>query len=430
MSDRKICVVGMGYVGLPLAVAFGLKQRVVGFDINKDRIIALRNNNDSTNETDNDELLNADVEYTSDFAKIKECDFIIVAVPTPVNDSKIPDMTALRAASKTVGENLSAGSIVVYESTVYPGVTEDICAPILEKESGLVWGKDFKIGYSPERINPGDKKHTLSKIVKIVSAQDEATLDVVAQVYGSIITAGVHRAQNIKTAESAKVIENIQRDLNIALMNELSVIFNKIGVDTLDVIDAACTKWNFNRYFPGLVGGHCIGVDPFYMTYLAQKLGIHPKVILAGRETNDGMSKYVAELVLKGLNYAGLVLKDTTVLLMGLTFKENVPDKRNSRAFDLVSYLREYSVNVIGCDPMIPYGEVNGDGDGVVVENIPFDKIEKFDCVILVNGHDDFKNISLDVLISKMNHPPILIDVKSFYSKKEAMKKGFVYKSL
>lgn len=430
MSNRKICVVGMGYVGLPLAVAFGLKQRVIGFDINKDRIIALQNNNDSTKETDKDELLNADVEYTSDSAKIKECDFIIVAVPTPVNDSKIPDMTALRAASKTVGENLSAGSIVVYESTVYPGVTENICAPILEKESGLVWGKDFKIGYSPERINPGDKKHTLSKIVKIVSAQDEATLDVVAQVYGSIITAGVHSAQNIKTAESAKVIENIQRDLNIALMNELSVIFNKIGVDTLDVIDAACTKWNFNRYLPGLVGGHCIGVDPFYMTYLAQKLGIHPKVILAGRETNDGMSKYVSELVLKGLNHAGLVLKDTTVLLMGLTFKENVPDKRNSRAFDLVNYLREYSVNVIGCDPMIPYGEVNGEREGVVVENIPFDKLEKFDCAILVNGHDDFKNISLDVLMSKMNRTPILIDVKSFYSKKEAIEKGFVYKSL
>ena len=430
MSDHKICVVGMGYVGLPLAVAFGLKQRVIGFDINKDRIIALQNNHDSTNEADKYELLSTDVEYTSDATKMKECNFIIVAVPTPVNDSKIPDMTALRSASKTVGENLSAGSIVVYESTVYPGVTEDICAPILEKESGLVCGRDFKIGYSPERINPGDKKHTLSKIVKIVSAQDEATLDVVEKVYGSIITAGIHSAQSIKTAESAKVIENIQRDLNIALMNELSVIFNKIGVDTLDVIDAACTKWNFNRYLPGLVGGHCIGVDPFYMTYLAQKLGIHPKVILAGRETNDGMSKYVAELVLKGLNYAGLVLKNTTVLLMGLTFKENVPDKRNSRAFDLVKYLREYSVNVIGCDPMIPYGEISGDRDGVVIANIPFDKIEKFDCAILVNGHDDFKNISLDVLISKMNQPPILIDVKNFYSKKEAMGKGFVYKSL
>jgi len=430
MSGRKICIVGMGYVGLPLAVAFGLKQRVIGFDINKDRIIALQNNNDSTNEANKEELLNTDVEYTSDPAKIRECDFIIVAVPTPVNDSKIPDMTALRSASKTVGANLSAGSIVVYESTVYPGVTEDICGPILEKESGLVCGKDFKIGYSPERINPGDRNHTLSKIVKIVSAQDEATLEVVSQVYGSIITAGVHRAKNIKTAESAKVIENIQRDLNIALMNELSVIFNKIGVNTLDVIDAACTKWNFNRYLPGLVGGHCIGVDPFYMTYLAQKLGIHPKVILAGRETNDGMSKYVSESILKGLNHAGLVLKDTTVLVMGLTFKENVPDKRNSRAFDLVSYLREYSVNVIGCDPMIPYGEVNGEREGVVVENIPFDKIEKFDCAVLVNGHDDFKNISLDVLMSKMNRIPILVDVKSFYSEEEALEKGFVYKSL
>ncbi len=426
--DRKICVVGLGYVGLPLAVAFGKKHRVVGFDINKERINALRAGIDLTNETSSHELANSDVDYVFDPSKIRECDFIIVAVPTPVNEANIPDLTAVQSASSLVGRNLSKNAIVVYESTVYPGVTEDICKPILEKESGMECGVDFKIGYSPERVNPGDKEHTIDKIVKIVSGMDDDTLEVVAQVYGSVITAGVYKAPNIKTAEAAKVIENIQRDLNIALINELSIIFQKVGIDTREVINAACTKWNFHRYFPGLVGGHCIGVDPFYMTYLAVHLGIHPKVILAGRETNNAMSKFVSEMALKELNKIGRIFKDTTVLVMGLTFKENVPDRRNSKAFDVVKYLRDFDVNVIACDPLLEEGIIAAENQKVL--NVNFDEIEQFDCALLINGHDQFKAITLDVLKSKMRKNPILIDLKSFYSRDEAIKKGFVYRNL
>ncbi len=428
MEDRKICVVGLGYVGLPLAVEFGKKGKIIGFDINKDRVELLRQYKDITNETTEADLRAAQVEYTNQPSKIRECDFIIVAVPTPVNNQRVPDLSAVKSASATVGQNLAEGSIVVYESTVYPGVTEDICVPILEKESGMVCGKDFKVGYSPERINPGDREHTLNKIVKIVSGMDKETLDIVAGVYERVITAGVYRAENIKTAEAAKVIENIQRDLNIALMNELSIIFSRVGIDTRKVIDAAGTKWNFHRYFPGLVGGHCIGVDPYYLTYLALSKGIHPKVILAGRDTNDGMSKYVAEMVLKELNHAGHVLKNSSVLVMGLTFKENVPDKRNSRAFDVIEYLRDYSVNIIGCDPMLEAGLIQYEGHEV--QNYRFDDVGSFDCVLLINGHDQFKSISLDALKSKMSKKPILIDVKSFYSKHDALEKGFSYRNL
>ncbi|MDX9702797.1 MAG: nucleotide sugar dehydrogenase [Candidatus Auribacterota bacterium] len=425
---RRICVVGLGYVGLPLAVAFGKSQHVVGFDINEARVAALRKGIDLTNETSNDDLASCDVEYVSDPKRIRDCNFIIVAVPTPVNEAKIPDLTAVKSASVLVGKNLSKNSVVVYESTVYPGVTEDICKPILEQESGLRCGVDFKIGYSPERVNPGDKEHTIDKIVKIVSGMDDETLDIVAQVYGSVIKAGVYKAPNIKTAEAAKVIENIQRDLNIALINELAIIFHKVGIDTREVINAACTKWNFHRYFPGLVGGHCIGVDPFYMTYLAVHLGIHPKVILAGRDTNDAMSKYVSEMALIELNKIGRVFKDTTVLIMGLTFKENVPDKRNSKAFDVVKYLRDFDVNVIGYDPLLEEGIVAGDNQKVL--NVDFNEIEPFDCALLINGHNQFKEITLDVLKSKMRSNPILIDLKSFYSRNEALEKGFVYRNL
>ena len=424
----KICVVGLGYVGLPLAVAFGKKQHVLGFDVNKNRIESLRKGIDLTNETSFDDFKESDILFTTDPLKIKECDFIIIAVPTPVNEARIPDLTALRLASATVGANLSKNSIVVYESTVYPGVTEDICMPVLEKKSGLKCGVDFKIGYSPERINPGDKEHTINKIIKIVSGMDEDTLEIVADVYNQIIDAGVFKASNIKTAEAAKVIENIQRDLNIALMNELSIIFNKIGLDTREVIDAACTKWNFNRYLPGLVGGHCIGVDPYYMTHLAIHLGIHPKVILAGRETNDGMSKYVVERVIIELNKVGRVFKDSKVLVMGLTFKQNVPDIRNSRAFDVISHLRDFSVNVIGCDPLLDEGIISMFGQKIL--NIPFDEVDDFDCVLVINGHDEFKNITLDLLKSKMKPNPIIIDIQSFYSKTEAIEKGFTYFNL
>ncbi|MCB1195025.1 nucleotide sugar dehydrogenase [bacterium] len=426
--QRKICVVGLGYVGLPLAVAFGKKGKIIGFDINASRIEALRSGKDLTNETSEQELKAADIEFTCDPQMIGGSDFIIVAVPTPVNEAKIPDLAAVKSASSLVGKFMKRGSIVVYESTVYPGVTEDVCVPILEKESGMKCGRDFKIGYSPERINPGDKEHSLEKIIKIVSGMDKETLDCVSTVYGSIIAAGVYPVKTIKTAEAAKVIENIQRDLNIALMNELAIIFEKIGICTRDVIDAACTKWNFHRYHPGLVGGHCIGVDPFYMTYLALQVGIHPKVILAGRDTNDGMSKFVAEMVLKELNKAGHVLKNTTVLIMGLTFKENVPDKRNSRAFDVVRYLREFSINVIGCDPLLPEEIVKGETEEVI--NLPFEKIKSYDCVLLINAHAPFKSITLEQLKSKMHKFPILIDLKSAYSKEEALQKGFIYKTL
>lgn len=427
-TDRKICVVGLGYVGLPLAGAFGRKEHVLGFDINKARIESLKNGIDLTNEISFDDLKKADIYFTDDPAQIKEYDFIIIAVPTPVNEARIPDLTAVKSASAIVGANLSKNSIVVYESTVYPGVTEDICVPILEEKSGLKCGIDFKIGYSPERINPGDKEHTINKIVKIVSGMDNETLQAVADVYNKIIDVGVYKASDIKTAEAAKVIENIQRDLNIALMNELSVIFDKIGIDTREVIDAACTKWNFHRYLPGLVGGHCIGVDPYYMTYLAIHLGIHPKVILAGRDTNDGMSKYIVERVIIELNKAGRVFKDAAVLVMGLTFKQNVPDIRNSRAFDVIKHLRDFSVNVIACDPLLDEGIISMSGQKVL--NMPFEEIDKFDCALVINGHDQFKNITLDVLKSKMNQKPIIVDIQSFYSKKDAVEKGFVYLNL
>jgi len=427
-TDRKICVVGLGYVGLPLAVAFGKKQHVLGFDVNNSRIESLKKGIDLTNETSFDDLKEADILFTTDPVKIKEYDFIIIAVPTPVNDARIPDLTAVRSASATVGANLSANSIVVYESTVYPGVTEDICMPILEDQSGLKCGVDFKIGYSPERINPGDKEHTINKIVKIVSGMDDETLQIVADVYSQIIDVGVFKASNIKTAEAAKVIENIQRDLNIALMNELSIVFNKIGIETREVVEAACTKWNFNRYLPGLVGGHCIGVDPYYMTHLAIHLGIHPKVILAGRDTNDGMSKYVVERVIIELNKVGRVFKESKVLVMGLTFKQNVPDIRNSRAFDVIRHLRDFSVNVIGCDPLLDEGIISMSGQKIL--NMPFDEIDEFDCALVINGHNEFNNITLDVLKSKMKPNPIIIDIQSFYSKTEALEKGFAYFNL
>ncbi|MEW6536054.1 MAG: nucleotide sugar dehydrogenase [Candidatus Auribacterota bacterium] len=430
MSTRKICVVGLGYVGLPLAVAFGNKQHIVGFDINSKRISALKAGADETHEVSDAELAASDIEFTDNPELIAHCDFIVVAVPTPVDHSKTPDLTAVRSATAIVGRNLSKGAIVVYESTVYPGVTEDICIPILEQESGLKHGVDFKVGYSPERINPGDKEHTIDKIVKVISGADGESLEVIAAVYGEIILAGIHRAPNIKTAEAAKVIENIQRDLNIALMNELAIIFEKVGIETRKVIEAACTKWNFNRYFPGLVGGHCIGVDPYYLTHLALHLGIHPKVILAGRDTNDGMSKYVAEKVLKELIKAGKAPKEAHVLVMGLTFKENVPDMRNSRAFDVIRILREYTINVTGCDPLLHYGTV--EGEAVRVKNVPFDSIldGTVDCVLVINAHNVFKSITLDDLKRKMKTPPILVDLKSMFSKESALREGFSYNNL
>ncbi len=347
-----IAVVGLGYVGLPLAAAFGKQVPVIGFDISAAKIAELKSGHDSTGELSAADLAATRIDYTTDPSRLKEASFIIVTVPTPLSDDKKPDLGPLHSSSTSIGRNLSPGTIVVYESTVYPGVTEDFCVPILEQESGLECGRDFTVGYSPERINPGDKVHTVDKIIKVVSGQNAATLEVVAKVYELIVTAGVHRASSIKVAEAAKVIENTQRDLNIALMNELALIFDRMGIPTREVLEAAGTKWNFLKFTPGLVGGHCIGIDPYYLTYKAESIGYHPQVILAGRRINDGMGKYVAEMTIKKLIQADKPVKGCRVLVLGLTFKENVPDIRNTRVIDIIEELRSYGVEPLVCDPM------------------------------------------------------------------------------
>lgn len=428
LKDIRICVVGLGYVGLPLAVEFGKLQKVIGFDINKKKLDELREGTDSTGEMTSQELKKADIEYTSDEKKIGDANFIIVAVPTPITKAHAPDTSYLESSSRIIGKNIKKGTIVVYESTVYPGATEEVCVPIIEKASGLRCGKDFKVGYSPERINPGDKEHTVKNIVKVVSGMDEGSRETIAMVYGSIIRAGVFKAADIKTAEAAKVIENIQRDLNIALMNELSLIFERIGINTKDVIEAAGTKWNFHKYHPGLVGGHCIGVDPYYLTYKAQELGYQPQIILAGRAINEHMAKHVAELVVKGLSKAGKVLKESKVLLLGLTFKENVRDSRNSKAKDLIRELEKFNISVIGCDPCLSDEEVKRIFN---VKNICLENLKgKVDCVILATPHDIFKKITLEKMRSIMTEKPVLVDVKSLFGKISAEKAGFIYSSL
>ena len=343
---RKIAVVGLGYVGLPVAVAFGRKESVIGFDINKQRIAALQKGHDATGEVTSQELAETKILYTDSIDELRQADFFIVAVPTPVDEARIPDLTPMIKASITVGKALKKGDIVVFESTVYPGATEEDCVPHLERESGLKCGVDFTVGYSPERINPGDKEHTFTKIKKVVSGQDAKTLDIVAAVYESVVTAGVHRASSIKVAEAAKVIENTQRDLNIALMNELAVIFHRMGIDTVDVLEAAGTKWNFLPFRPGLVGGHCIGVDPYYLTHKAQKLGYNAEVILAGRRINDDMGKFVAQEAVKQILQAGLAIKGARVAVLGLTFKEDCPDLRNSKVIDIITELRSFGIDV------------------------------------------------------------------------------------
>ncbi|KIH71421.1 nucleotide sugar dehydrogenase [Salinicoccus roseus] len=344
--NRNIAVVGLGYVGLPVAVAFGKQHEVIGFDINEARIKELKNGHDRTNEVEDKDLKKANIKFTSDKNDLRDSDFIIIAVPTPINKNNQPDLTHLLKASKTVGSVLEKGAIVVYESTVYPGATEEDCIPVLEKHSNLMCGKDFYVGYSPERINPGDKEHTFETITKVVSGQTPEVLGVVAEVYDSVVKAGIHRAASIKVAEAAKVIENTQRDVNIALMNELAVIFNKIGIDTRDVLNAAGTKWNFLKFSPGLVGGHCIGVDPYYLTYKAQELGHHPDVILAGRRINDGMAKHIASSIIKEMLKKDISILGNTMTVLGLTFKENTPDLRNTKIIEVINELRDYGLNV------------------------------------------------------------------------------------
>lgn len=418
--DRKICVVGLGYVGLPLAVIFGKKQKVMGFDISKRKIEELKQGIESMGEVDPSELKRADIDFTSDARAIKKCDFIIVAVPTPVDDHNVPDMKYVEGASKVVGQNLAKDSIVVFESTVYPGVTEEICIPIIEKESGLKCGKDWKIGYSPERVNPGDKEHTIEKIKKVVSGMDKESLDIIAEVYGLVITAGIHKASSIKVAEAAKVIENTQRDLNIALMNELSLIFRKMGISTKEVIDAAATKWNFHRYTPGMVGGHCIGVDPYYLTYKAEELGYKPRVILAGRAINDSMARNIAELLIKEMIKKGVMINKSKVLILGLTFKENCKDARNSKTKDLIKELREYGVEVVAYEPHLSQEEV--DYEGFNIKNIPLVNVGKADAIIVTVPHEEFLLMKPEDYSSLLTSSKIIVDVKGFLNKSQFSK--------
>jgi UDP-N-acetyl-D-galactosamine dehydrogenase len=417
-------VVGLGYVGLPLAVSLAKHIRVVGFDINVKRVDELQRGIDRTGETLGGSLANPNISFTTDPQQLKQCRYVIVAVPTPVDDANVPDLSPVVGASQIVGENLSKGAIVIFESTVYPGVTEDICLPILEAKSGMKLG-EFKIGYSPERINPGDHEHSVDKIVKVVSGCDAETLEEVGALY-SLVAKSVFHAANIKTAEAAKVIENIQRDLNIALMNELSLIFARIGIHTEDVLAAAGTKWNFHKYHPGLVGGHCIGVDPYYLTYRAQQLGYHPQVILAGRYINDSMPIRVAEQVIRGLCQVGKPVRGATVLIMGLTFKENVPDIRNSKIHDTIKHLQSFGMNVIGCEPLVDAPTIK---KYFGVENVPFDQVTKTDAVVIANRHNVFREITLEQLKAKMT-PPVLVDIKNLFSRQAAVAAGFHYQSL
>jgi UDPglucose 6-dehydrogenase/UDP-N-acetyl-D-galactosamine dehydrogenase len=414
MKNKTVCIVGLGYVGLPLAEAFSSHLKTIAFDIDEEKVKRLSESNNEEN-----------IEFTADPSKIKQADFVLICVPTPVTKSKEPDLRYVKSAAEIVGQQLKKGVIVVLESTIYPGVTEEIIAPILdlENESGLKCGADFKIGYSPERINPGDEAHTLDKITKIVAGMDEETTEILAELYGLITN--VYKAKDIKTAEAAKVIENIQRDLNIALMNELAIIFHKMHLDTKSVLDAAATKWNFQPYKPGLVGGHCIPVDPYYLVYKAKELGYHPQVILAGRAINDYMPKHVAEMVIKGLNEVGKVIKGSTVLIMGLTYKENVPDTRESPVREIVKELKEFSVDVYGYDPLLTKEEI----EEFSVKAL--DELNaKVDCVVVTAAHDEFKKMKLEDIKKFMNDNPVLIDARGMFDEGEAKEKRFYYESL
>ncbi len=427
-KEEKISLVGLGYVGMPIAVAFAKKVDVIGYDLNAKKIELYKSGIDPTLEVGDEAIKNTTVEFTSDETKLREAKFHIVAVPTPVNDDHTPDLTPVEGASRILGRNLTKGSIVVFESTVYPGVTEDVCVPILEKESGLKCGVDFKIGYSPERINPGDKVHRLETIVKIVSGIDAETLDVVAKVYELVVEAGVHRAESIKVAEAAKVIENSQRDINIAFMNELSIIFNKMGIDTKAVLEAAGTKWNFLKFFPGLVGGHCIGVDPYYLTYKAEQLGYHSQVILAGRRINDDMGKYVAENVVKKLIAAGKNVKDAKVAILGFTFKENCPDTRNTRVIDIMNELGEYGIIPVVADPVADAEEGK---QHYGIEFVDINTVKDMDAVIIAVGHTEFMSFSMSDIDSMFangdNSGKVLVDVKGVLDRKEYTEAGYQY---
>jgi UDP-N-acetyl-D-glucosamine/UDP-N-acetyl-D-galactosamine dehydrogenase len=447
--EEKISLVGLGYVGMPIAVAFAKKVDVIGFDVNKQKIELYNNGIDPTKEVGNEVIKNTTVEFTSDESKLREAKFHIVAVPTPVREDRTPDLTPVESASRTLGKNLTKGSIVVFESTVYPGVTEDICVPILEKESGLICGVDFTVGYSPERINPGDHEHRLETIIKVVSGMDKETLDIIAKVYELVVDVGVYKAESIKVAEAAKVIENSQRDINIAFMNELSIIFNKMGIDTKAVLEAAGTKWNFLKFSPGLVGGHCIGVDPYYLTYKAEQEGYHSQIILSGRKINDDMGKYIAESTVKKMIKANKQINGAKVVIFGVTFKENCPDVRNTKVVDVIKELEEYGVDVKVVDPAADKDDLWHE---YRINLCKVEDIKEMDAVIFAVPHDEFKAIQLEdvkrmfgtteyfnteamnevAATSEFNidvnrNDCVLMDIKGMFNRKEAENAGFLY---
>lgn len=424
LSDLKIAVIGLGYVGLPLAVEFGKKVPVIGFDIQQKRIEELQSGQDHTLEVSPEELQQANqLSYSANLDDLKSCNFFIVTVPTPVDHVNRPDLTPLQKASETIGQVLNPGDIVVYESTVYPGATEEVCIPVLEKISGLKFNQDFFAGYSPERINPGDKVNTLTKIKKITSGSIPEIAELVDQVYSSIITAGTHKASSIKVAEAAKVIENTQRDLNIALVNELSVIFDRLGIDTLDVLEAAGSKWNFLPFRPGLVGGHCIGVDPYYLTHKAEEVGYHPQVILAGRRINDNMARYVARNTIKHMLKNGIDVPRAKIGVLGITFKENCPDIRNSKVEDLIKEFQTWGAQVVVCDPWADAEEVRQEY-GVELSTI--DAEHPVDSLVVAVGHNEFRHLSPEQLRSYVNNPkPVIADVKSLFNRDELTAQGF-----
>ncbi len=424
-GTEKLALVGLGYVGMPIAVEFAKHIKVIGFDINEKRVQEYANGIDATNEV-GEAIKNTTVEFTSDASKLKEARFIVVAVPTPVNKDTTPDLRPVEGASRTVGQNLAPGSIVVFESTVYPGVTEDVCVPIIEKESGLKCGVDWKIGYSPERINPGDRVHTLTTIRKVVSGMDKESAEEIKKVYDIVIKAGTVPVSDIKTAEAVKVVENSQRDINIAFMNEIAIICDKIGIDTNEVLYGMNSKWNALGFKPGLVGGHCIGVDPYYLTNCAEMLGYHSQIILNGRKVNDSMGAYVADAAIKQMIEAGLAPKKATVVILGITFKENCPDTRNSKVVDIINRLKEYDINPVVTDS---WADVEVAKHEYGVDLVPFDQIPKADCVIVAVGHNEFRSMSMlqikDLFKSELkDDEKVLIDVKSLYRMDELKASG------
>lgn len=431
-KNQSLAVVGLGYVGMPLAISFSEKINVIGFDLNQDKINDYKMGKDPTNEVGTDRIVKSGVIFTYDENDLKNANVFIVAVPTPINNDKTPNLSPVIGASEIIGRNLNKDSIVIYESTVYPGVTEDVCVPILEKESGLKCGVDFKVGYSPERINPGDKINTLDKIVKIVSGIDNSSLEEISKIYELVITAGVFKATSIKVAEAAKVVENSQRDINIAFMNELAMVFDRMNINTNDVIEAMNTKWNALKFYPGLVGGHCIGVDPYYFLYEAEKLGYQSQIIISGRKINNGMGKFIADSIVKQLVIKEKNVKKSKIVILGLTFKENCPDIRNSKVIDIINSLKDFDVEVVVTDSQADKNEVKKEYG---IELIDFKDINNADCLVFAVPHNDYKNLDLikinSLFSSKLsNDEKIIIDVKSIYNGEDLKSNGFTYWSL